>query len=61
MTWLMQARLAVAAIGVVVWAYAIKVDDPRLRLTGIIMLAVALALRFFGRRARPRGPDSPAT
>lgn len=59
MTRIMQARLAIAFMGIVVWAYAIKVDDPRLRLTGIIFLAVSLALRFVGRR-RPPGPGSPA-
>jgi hypothetical protein len=51
-TTLMTVRLAVAVMGIVVWAYAIKVDDARLRLAGIVMLAVSLALRFLGRRRR---------
>ena len=58
MSWLLKIRIAVAAIGIVVWAWAVKVDDPRLRLTGIIMLAVSLALRFLGRRAPRETPRS---
>ena len=52
MSWLVKVRLGIAAIGVVVWAWAIKVDDPRLRLTGIVLLAISLLLRWFapGRR-----------
>lgn len=57
MTTLMKVRLAVAIVAIAVWAYAIKVDDPRLRLAGIVMLAVALALRFVGRR-RPSDSSS---
>ncbi|HET9454088.1 MAG TPA: hypothetical protein VFO66_07395 [Gemmatimonadaceae bacterium] len=58
MSWLLKIRIAVAAIGIVVWAWAVKVDDPRLRLTGIVMLAVSLALRFLGRRAPRETPRS---
>lgn len=50
MSWLLKARIGIAAMAIVVWAYALRVDDARLRLAGIVMLAVALALRFFGRR-----------
>ena len=57
MSWLVRIRLGVAAIGIFVWAWAIRVDDPRLRLTGIVLLAIALLLRWFG----PRRPEPPAT
>jgi hypothetical protein len=52
MSWLLKIRLGVAAVGIVVWAWAIKVDDPRLRLTGIVLLAISLLLRWFGPRRR---------
>ena len=54
MTGLMQVRLGIAAIGVLVWAYGVRVEDRRLGLAGIIMLAVALAMRFLGRRGTSR-------
>ena len=53
MTWLMKIRLGIAAMAVVVWAYAVKVDDSRLRLAGIVLLMVALLLRFADRRRLP--------
>ena len=53
MSWLLKIRLALAAMGIVVWAYALRADDARLRLAGIIMLAASLALRFLGRRRAP--------
>ena len=49
MSWLLKLRLGLAAVAIIVWGYAIKVDDPRLRLAGIVILAVVLALRFVGR------------
>ena len=52
MTRLMQARLALAIMGIVIWGYALAVDDARLRLVGIIVLMLSLVLRFFGRRDR---------
>lgn len=54
MTWLMKLRLGLAAAAIVVWGYAIKVDDPRLRMAGIVLLMIVLALRFIG-RGKPRG------
>ncbi len=57
MSWLLRIRLALAAIGIVVWAYAVRVGDRRLSLIGIIMLSLSLALRFL----RPRRDDTPAT
>jgi hypothetical protein len=58
MTWVMKLRLAVAAIAIVVWGYAYKVDDERLRLAGIVLLAIALFLRFADRKRRE--DDAPA-
>ncbi len=46
---LLLARTALAAIGVVVWGYGYRVDDERIRLAGILVLAVSLLLRFAGR------------
>ena len=56
MTWLMRIRLGIAFIAIVVWAWAIKVDDPRLRLTGIVLLAVSLLLRWFAPRRQTPPP-----
>ena len=60
MSWLLKARIAIAAMGIVTWAYALRVDDARLRLAGIVMLSISLALRFLGRRRQPDQPDQPA-
>ena len=59
MTWLMRIRLGIAFIAIVVWAWAIKVEDPRLRLTGIVLLAVSLLLRWFGPRRQAPPPTRP--
>lgn len=59
MSWLLKARIAVAVMGIVVWAYAVKVEDPRLRLTGIVLLAVSLLLRWFGPRRQAPPPSRP--
>ncbi len=44
------ARTLLAAIGVVVWGYGYRVDDPQIRLAAIGILAVALLLRFIPKR-----------
>jgi hypothetical protein len=44
------ARTALAAIGVVVWGYGYRVDDARVRLAAIGILALALLLRFVPKR-----------
>jgi hypothetical protein len=59
MTWLLKIRLALAVIGIVIWGYAVRVDDPQLRLAGIIMLFLSLVLRFAARRRPPAGPGAP--
>jgi hypothetical protein len=48
------AKLALAAIGLIVWGYGYRVDDPALRWVGIAFLAAAVLLRFW----RPRRPPA---
>ena len=50
MTRFQQIRVAVAAIGIIVWGYGIRQDDANVRLVGIAVLAVSLLLRFVPRR-----------
>ena len=47
---LLLARIMLAALGVVVWGYGLRVDDSRIRLVGIVGLAISLVLRFVPRR-----------
>ena len=49
-------RLAIAAVGMMVWVYAYRVENDRIRWVGIAMLAVAVLMRFIPRRK----PTSPA-
>jgi hypothetical protein len=44
------ARLVLGAIGVVVWGYGYRVNDPTVRLVGIVLLAVTVMLRFVPKR-----------
>ena len=50
MTRLLLARTVLAAIGVVIWGYGYRVDDARIRLAGIAVLAVSLFLRYLPKR-----------
>jgi hypothetical protein len=43
---MMQVRLALFAIGVVVWGYGYAVDDSGIRWIGIGCLLISLLLRF---------------
>lgn len=56
MTRLMQVRLALAIVGTVVWGYGLLEDEPRVRLVGIVVLALSLVLRFAPKRFQ-RGED----
>jgi hypothetical protein len=49
------AKLALAAVGVLIWAYGLRGDDPGLRWVGIAFLAAAFLARFLTRRAPPGG------
>jgi hypothetical protein len=44
------AQLALVVIGLIVWGYGQRVDDPRLTWVGIVCFALATVLRFFKRR-----------
>lgn len=53
MTALTRIKLALALIGVVVFAAGVRFDDVRLRYIGIGFVAVAWVLRFVRKRAEP--------
>ena len=57
-----QLRLGLGIIGLILWGYGVRAENSMLRITGIAFLAVALALRFWRRKARPPsgGGDPPA-
>ena len=46
----MQARVALAFIGIAIWGYGLASDNANLRLAGIAVLALSLILRFADRR-----------
>ena len=52
-----QLKLALAVIGVIVWAYGLRSDNATLRWIGIIFLAIAVILRLVPNRLR--GSDYP--
>ena len=47
---LVAARTVLAVVGVVVWGYGYRVDDAKVRLAAIGILAVTLLLRYVPRR-----------
>jgi hypothetical protein len=47
-------KLALVAAGIGVWGYGARIDAPRVRVAGMIVLAVAVALRFLPRSVRER-------
>ena len=40
-------QIAFLVMGLVIWLYGQRIDDPTVRLVGIAFLAVAFVLRFF--------------
>jgi hypothetical protein len=44
------ARVVLAAIGVIVWGYGYRTENPRLRLVAIVVLALTLLLRYLPKR-----------
>lgn len=40
-------QIAFLIMGLIIWGYGQKVDDPTVRLVGIAFFAVATMLRFF--------------
>jgi hypothetical protein len=58
MTRLTQLKLGLATVGLILWAYGYRTDDPRMRWFGIGFLAVAAMLRFARRRQSDDTPPS---
>jgi hypothetical protein len=52
---LLRIRLGVALIGAAVWFTSVRFDDERGRVVGMVILAVALLLRFVPKRFH--GPE----
>lgn len=50
MTRLLVGRLVVTLIGIAVWGYGQRTEQPQVRVAGIVILAVALLLRFAPKR-----------
>jgi hypothetical protein len=40
-------QIAFLAMGLIIWGYGQRVEDPTIRLVGIAFLAVATVMRFF--------------
>jgi hypothetical protein len=47
-----QIKIACALVGVLVWGYGYKVNDPMIRWIGIVFLALAVVLRLLPKRLR---------
>jgi len=54
LTRLALIKVALAAVGIVVWGYGTRIDSAHLRLAGMIVLVVAVALRLLPRSLRDR-------
>ena len=52
-------QIAFLVMGLIIWGYGQRVDDPRLRLVGIAFLSVATLLRFFRRSDTRQHSDEP--
>ncbi|HEX6964597.1 MAG TPA: hypothetical protein VF166_02285 [Gemmatimonadaceae bacterium] len=49
------AKLAFALIGILIWGYGERINDPNLRWFGIAVIVVAFLIRFLpGARGRRR-------
>ena len=60
MTPLATAKLALALIGAITFAYGVRVDDERLRLWGIIALVLGVVLRVLRPGRKDVGGDETA-
>ena len=47
------AKLAFAVVGLLIWAYGLRIDDVTVRWLGIAFLLAAFLLRFVRRREPP--------
>lgn len=50
MTRYLTARIAVTTVGIAVWAYGQRSDFAQVRVVGMLILGVALAMRFAPKR-----------
>jgi chromate transport protein ChrA len=50
MTRLLITRMVVTLIGIAVWGYGQRTDQSQLRIAGMVILAIALLLRFAPKR-----------
>jgi asparagine N-glycosylation enzyme membrane subunit Stt3 len=51
---LVRLKLALVAIGLIIWVWGYRVDDSYLRVVGIIVLLIAVLMRFVGRPRRAK-------
>lgn len=56
---LLRIRLGIALVGAAVWFTSVRLDDERGRVVGMVILAVALLLRFVPKQYH--GPDDDVT
>jgi hypothetical protein len=49
MTQLTLARLLLGTVGLLVFGYGIRAESSATRWAGIVLVALAVAMRFFGR------------
>ncbi len=56
---LLRIRLGVALVGAAVWFTSVRLEDERGRLVGMVIMAVALLLRFVPKRFH--GPEDETT
>ena len=54
---LSHVKLGLLAAGLILWGYGARADIEWLRWAGIVLIAIAAALRFIGRRNSRRGPN----
>ena len=54
-------QLAFLIMGLIIWAYGQRIDDPAVRLVGIAFFAVAFVFRFFRSSDTRPGRDLPET
>lgn len=50
---LLQAKLALALVGIATWGWGVRTGDPTLRWVGIALIGAAVLLRF----VRPKRPE----
>jgi protein-S-isoprenylcysteine O-methyltransferase Ste14 len=58
MSRLTQLKLGLTLAGLILWGYGVRTDVEWMRWTGIVLLALAAVLRFWGPRSSRRGRDA---